>query len=50
MHHHQDESGMNEEMGKERNDVARRRGATATIKLAGNVAKRLKKEAGVRVV
>lgn len=38
MHHHQDESGMNEEKGKERDGVARRRGVTEIMKLAGNVA------------
>lgn len=39
MHHHQDESGMNEEKGKERDGVARRHGVTEIMKLAGNVAK-----------
>lgn len=39
MHHHQDESGMNEEKGKKRNGVARRHGVTEIMKLAGNVAK-----------
>lgn len=38
MHHHQDESGMNEETGKERDGVARRHGVTEIMKLAGNVA------------
>lgn len=38
MHHHQDESGMNAEKGKERDGVARRHGVTELMKLAGNVA------------
>lgn len=39
MHHHQDESGMSEEKGKERDGVARRHGVTEIMKLTGNVAK-----------
>lgn len=36
MHHHQAESGMNEERGWEKDGVARRHGVTEKMKLVGN--------------
>lgn len=49
MHHHQAESGMKEEEGRERDGVARRHGVTEIMNVVGNMGKILNKGEGERV-